>query len=544
MAELVRRFEHNRAALLADRTPSPVDGVRAGLYESVVRRAVRAPGVYRLPAPTGSGKTITAGGFALHHAAAHGKARVIVAVPFTTITEQNAEVYRRLLGEEVVLEHHSNSEVDDRRLRLAAENWDAPFVVTTTVQLFDSLFGRKPARSRKLHRLANAVVVLDEVQALPVSLLVPILDGLRLLSRHFGTTVLLASATQPTFEHLAVWKPLDIKELVDEPVQLFVRLRRVRYEWRLEPQPSLEQVAGEIAGERQALAVVNTVAHARRLYRLLTERRLEAEVFHLSTRMCPLHRRAVLAQVWRLLAEDKPVLVVSTQLIEAGVDVDFPVVFRALAPAESLQQAAGRANREGRRPGPGRVVVFDASDAPVPAFYRAGVAKTRSYFGPGRADPDDPAVLADYYRSLYTGLNLDRAARGMTIQSHRAELDFRSVAEGPMIDVGRGMARDARSAFRMIDEDPVTVVVTGYDQGLRARELLDQIRSAHGPVREAFRELRGYTVSIPRAVATHPAVRALCRPVLAGREDLWEWFGAYDPDLGIDEGEIGKETVW
>jgi CRISPR-associated endonuclease/helicase Cas3 len=169
MSALVRQFEERRQAMLAERTRSPIDDVRAQLYDDALRATPGPGGIYRLPAPTGSGKTITSAGFALHHAARHGKARVIVAVPFLTITEQNAEVYRQLLGEHTVLEHHSQAEFDsadgEGRLRLAAENWDAPFVVTTTVQSFDSLFGRKPARSRKLHRLANAVLVLDEVQA-------------------------------------------------------------------------------------------------------------------------------------------------------------------------------------------------------------------------------------------------------------------------------------------------------------------------------------------------------------------------------------------
>ncbi|HKS48290.1 MAG TPA: CRISPR-associated helicase Cas3' [Amycolatopsis sp.] len=544
MPALVRRFEANRLAMLAGRKPSSVDEVRAELYESVVRQAIEEPGVYRLPAPTGSGKTLTGGGFALHHAAEHGKARVIVAVPFTTITEQNARVYRQLLGDEGVLEHHSNTEVDDNRLRLAAENWDAPFIMTTTVQLFDSLFGRKPARSRKLHRLVNSVVVLDEVQALPVPLLLPILDGLRVLSQHFGTTVLLASATQPTFEHLSVWKSLDIRELVDDPVELFDRLRRVRYEWQLDPRPTLEQIAEEIAAERQVLAVVNTVAHARRLYRLLADRQPDAEIFHLSTRMCPAHRRAVLKKVKELLTDGQPVIVVSTQLIEAGVDVDFPVVFRAVAPAESLQQAAGRANREGRHPEPGRVVVFDAVDCSVPAFYRAGVAKTLAHFGPGRADPDDTAALAEYYRSLYTGLNVDATGRGVAIQSSRRALDFRAVAEGPVVDSAAGETRDRRLAFRMIDEDPVTVVVTSYGDGERVSELLDRLRSGEGPLRETFRELRSYTVSIPRETAADPAVRAVCRPLIAGDENVWEWVGDYDSQVGIDEGDLGKETVW
>nr|WP_269436197.1 CRISPR-associated helicase Cas3' [Saccharothrix sp. NRRL B-16348] len=546
MGGLVRRFEANRVALLAERGDgrevSDVDRVRAALYEDVVRRAVGEPGVYRLPAPTGSGKTMTAAGFALHHAAEHGKARVVVAVPFTTITQQNAGVYRDLLGDEVVLEHHSNAELDDRRLRLAAENWDSPFVVTTTVQLFDSLFGRRPARSRKLHRLANAVVVLDEVQALPMSLLVPILDALKVLTRHFGTTVLLASATQPSFEHLRVWDSLDIKPLVDAPVELFTRLRRVRYEWQVDPQPTLAQIAEQVARERQALVIVNTVGQARRLFRMVAEQAPAAEVVHLSTRMCPRHRETALTRIRGLLDDGEPVLVVSTQLIEAGVDVDFPVVFRALAPAESLQQAAGRANREGRLPGLGRVVVFDASDAPVPRFYRAGVSKTLGIFGPGR-DPDDPALLDRYYRSLYTGLNVDEAERGAVIQASRMELDFEAVADGPERDGGGGK-RDRGLAFRMIDEDPVSVIVTEYDPEARAAELVERLRTGSGPLGAVLRELRGHMVSLPRAVATAPHVRALCKPVIAGHEDLWEWQGGYDVHVGVDEEAIGEDTVW
>ncbi|WP_268248846.1 CRISPR-associated helicase Cas3' [Saccharothrix coeruleofusca] len=545
MDELVRRFEVNRRALLDRRgtevSPSEVDVVRAALYEDVVRLALQEPGIYRLPAPTGSGKTMTAAGFALHHAAKHGKARVVVAVPFTTITEQNAGVYRDLLGDEVVLEHHSNAELDDRRLRLAAENWDSPFVMTTTVQLFDSLFGRRPARSRKLHRLSNAVVVLDEVQALPVPLLVPILDALRVLSTHFGTTVLLASATQPSFEHLRVWKSLDIKPLVQAPVELFTKLKRVRYEWQVDPKPTLEQIADRIAGHRQALAIVNTVGQARRLFRMVAER-ARVEVVHLSTRMCPLHREATLERIRALLGADEPVLVVSTQLIEAGVDVDFPVVFRALAPAESLQQAAGRANREGRLPGPGRVVVFDASDAPVPRFYRAGVDKTLAIFGPGR-DPDDPVLLDRYYRSLYTGLNLDEAEHGNVIQKHRADLNFPAVADGPERD-GAGSPRDRRLAFRMIDEDPVTVIVADYDPQAQVTAMINQLRAGTGSLGQVLRELRGHMVSLPRSVAEAPHVRALCEPVIAGQGDLWEWKGGYDARVGVDEEAIGEDTVW
>lgn len=544
MTELVRRFEERRSAMLADRPPSPIDDVRSGLYDAAVRRAAGPGGVYRLPAPTGSGKTITSAGFALHHAARHRKARVIVAVPFLTITEQNADVYRQLLGDQNVLEHHSQAEFDrdggEGRLRLAAENWDAPFVVTTTVQLFDSLFGRKPARSRKLHRLTNAVLVLDEAQALPVSLLVPILDALKVLAKHFGTTVLLTSATQPAFDSLDVWKTLPITNLVDRPVELFQRLRRACYEWWVDPKPDLAEVADEVAEQRQALVVVNTVDHARRMFRLLEER-AEVPVRHLSTRMCPAHRRAVLDEVRALLADGKPVLLVSTQLIEAGVDVDFPVVFRALAPAESLQQAAGRANREGRRDELGRVIVFDASDTPIPRFYRTAVGSTRVFFGPDQAYPDDVTALDHYYQHLYNTIDADHGERGRTIQERRTKLDFLGVAEGPSTDLGLSSQRRSELAFRMIDDDTVPVAVTNYQDTAHVEVLLDALRMPEGPRRSTFRALRPYIVTIPHRVVTSPAFAAMCRPVVG---DLWEWRGDYDEHVGIDDSAIGEENVW
>lgn len=538
MERLVRRFEDRRSAALGASPATEVNVLRGELYDAAVWAAAGPPGLYRLPAPTGSGKTMTAAAFALHHAARHRKTRIVVAVPFLTITEQNAQVYRDLLGRDVVVEHHSAVDQEGRRSRLGAENWDAPFVVTTTVQLFDSLFGRKPARSRKLHRLANAVIVLDEVQSLPTSLLVPILDGLRLLTEHFGTTVLLASATQPAFQHLEVWRALSITDVVADPATVYKRLRRVRYEWWLDPKPSAEDVADRAADERQALVVVNTVADARKMFTLLDGRRAGV-VRHLSTRMCPAHRRAVLAEVRDLLAAEEPVVLVSTQLIEAGVDVDFPAVYRALAPADSLQQAAGRANREGRRPEPGRVIVFDIEGAGAPPDYRTAVEITRLCFGPGKADPDDLPSLHEYYRRLYEATGTDRGQRATGIQQHRRALDFRAVAEGPLVDVATSNGRNRRLAFRMLDEETVPVVVTGYDDS--AEQLLTELRATDGARRELFRVLQPFTIALPTRLASTPEVRALCDPVVG---DLQEWRGEYHPDYGVDEGAIARDMVW
>jgi CRISPR-associated endonuclease/helicase Cas3 len=558
MGELWDRFQTRRKALLLGRPTSPVDRWREEVYAASVDAADGPTGLYRLPAPTGSGKTLAAAGFALRHATRYGKSRVIVAVPFITITEQNASQYRQLLdpadasGVGVVLEHHSSVELDGsspghRWQRLAAENWDAPFVVTTTVQLFESLFGRKPGRMRRVHRLANAVVVLDEVQALPHSLLPPIVDGLRILSERFGTTVLLASATQPELWALGPLRDVAVRDVIVDPAPLYRALRRVRYQWWSGPKPTLEQVARRVANHPQALVVVNTVGNARTMFELLRAfAGEEAAVCHLSTAMCARHRRDVLDQVRRLLEADRPVLLISTQLIEAGVDLDFPVVYRALAPADSLQQAAGRANREGRLgPDGGVVVAFDPADGGVPSAYRTQVGVTAEHFGAGSADPDDLGALARYYQALYLSLAVEgRDSRGSTIQRNRAQGDFLAVADGPQRDTGRSAERDRRLAFRMIDDDTVPVVVSYRPhepdaEGVAVADLLAQLRSADTPDLDVLRALQPFITSIHRTTRDRPEVAALCRPVLG---DLVEWVGGYD-NAGLVLEPSGQEFI-
>ena len=548
------RFEKRRTGLFAERSMARagggrgLDGVREQVYAGCVRAAAWRPGVFRLPAPTGAGKTLASAGFALHHGAEHGMRRVVVAVPFLTITEQNAAVYRAMLDDDamepVVLEHHSGVDLDlgtrrGRWARLAAENWDAPFVVTTFVRLFESLFGRRPAAMRRVHRLAGAVIVLDEVQALPVHLLVPILDGLRRLVEHFGATVVLCSATQPEFWALSPFKDLPAVDLVDDPGRLAADLRRVAFQWRLAPKPTLAQVAAEAAAHSAALVVVNTTADARRVYDAWRDV-VPAEVaWHLSTRMCPAHRRRVLDAVRQRLDDGAPVLLVSTQLVEAGVDVDFPVVFRALAPADSLLQAAGRANREGRLPGVGQVVIFDPADGGAPPSYRALVGQTLVHLGPGRADPDDQRALAAYYRAVYDVSNLaDDAHLGQRIQQARARWELQTVTDGPE-DAATGR-RDPRQAFRLISDTGLAVVTpqgaATAEERAELVEVIERIRTAAVPTRTDLRRLQQYTTTIhPSAVTA--AVRALLAPVLGGEVGsggLVEWRGEYDDATGID----------
>ncbi|GAA2817253.1 CRISPR-associated helicase Cas3' [Saccharopolyspora taberi] len=548
MGALRDRFEAAREKKLADRAGAPIDALRERVYRRAVEFAAEGPGVFRMPAPTGVGKTWAAAGFGLHHAARHGQRRVIVAVPFITVTEQNAAEYRAMLGAETVLEHHSavrpaESGRDERVLRGAVENWDSPFVVTTTVQLFDSLFARKPSRMRKLHRLANAVVVLDEVQALPLRVLTPILDALRVLSEEFGTTVLLASATQPSFPEFDVWGGLRVRDVVDEPRALFKAMRRVRYRWWLDPKPTLVEVGQEAEGHDQVLMVVNTTADARSVFQQWAASSSEG-LFHLSTRMYPQHRRAVLQTVRERLSKGHSVSLVSTQLVEAGVDVDFPVVFRAFAPAEALQQAAGRANREGKRAERGLVVVFDAEDMSSPAGYTIGSKVTAEIFGPhgdSTVDPDDLDALDRYYRTLYQRSNAEYGTRAAEIQRNRKCLDYRSVADGPKHAVGDSAGRDSSLAFRMLDDDTVPVAITDHRGPTPAATLLDQLRAEPEAAGAALRELHPYLVALPKRLLEDPAISAWCQPVIG---DLYEWTGPYDEHYGIDTTSQSEQEVW
>jgi CRISPR-associated endonuclease/helicase Cas3 len=540
------RYEQARKGLLAGRRPAPVDDLRTEIYAACVQAAAMPQGIFRLAAPTGSGKTISAGGFALRHAAAHGLLRVIIAVPFLTITEQNAQVYRDLLegpdDRDVVLEHHSGADLDTpgRWARLAAENWDAPFVVTTTVRLFESLFDRRPAAMRRVHRLAGSVIVLDEVQSLPHQMLVPILDALRTLVTHFGTSVVLASATQPDFWHLGPWRDLPAADIVADPARLVSQLRRVDFDWQMDPELDLAGLAAGAAQREQALVVVNTTADARAVFEEWRATVAAGSAFHLSTRMCAAHRRRVLAEVRRRLAAGEPVLLVSTQLIEAGVDVDFPVVYRVIAPADSLLQAAGRANREGKLPGPGQVIIVAPKDAGYPPAYRRLVAATRTQFGPGKADPDSLPALRAYYQSIYDALNLEHAASvGQRIQQARRVPDFPAVTNGPADPITGKV--DGRYAFRMITDEGIALVTpqgaADPRQQARIEALAEQVRTAARPHGSDLRELQPYLTTIHPAAARRPSVTALMKAVLglpAQPGSLSEWLGRYDCDTGID----------
>jgi CRISPR-associated endonuclease/helicase Cas3 len=515
---LWQQFERNQNALLASAPPTPVNAVRRTVYEDALQAASGKPGLYALTAPTGAGKTRALLAFALKHALANGLERVIVALPYTSIIDQTADVYREILGEVVVLEHHSALEVDDlsetalEQHRLLSENWDAPLIVTTFVQLFESLFSNLPSRCRKVHRLARSVIVLDEVQTLPVELLEPTVHALQQLIDDYGATVLLSTATQPALDEIAFTTPPV--QVVANPAQHFQTLRRVDYHVDLTPR-DYNWLADAIAAREQIMVVLNTRKDAIATLDALHDRCPElAGVFHLSTLLCPAHRREVLAEVRRRLADGAPCRLVTTQVVEAGVDLDFPVVMRAVGPLDRIVQAAGRCNREGRL-ARGEVIVFELAQGSSPrGAYRTGTDEARISLQQPNADLHQPDTYRDYFERLYQGVRLDRE----DIQQARQRFQFETVAQ----------------KYRLIRDDTCPVVVMGHNPDA-VNALLQQGRAmvqAGGMLPRIWRQrLHAYTVNLYRREADALRQQGLIQddPTLG----VALYVGAYDSQRGI-----------
>lgn len=515
MAELWDRFSKNQAQLTG-RKDGAVNRARHEIYEYCLDAASWEPGIFSLTVPTGGGKTRSAMAFALRHALIHHFKRVIVAIPYTSIIEQTADVYREIFGPEAVLEHHSavSANEDDEnsptelRARLAAENWDAPIIVTTTVQLFESLFADKSSRCRKLHNIADSVLILDEVQTLPTDLLVPILDVLQQLVDYYHVSVVLCTATQPALAEGPLRQGFrNVREIVRDPQHYFTSLRRVSYEFPLVQETwSWEHVAKVMCEEEQVLAVVNTKKDA---LALLDALGAEEGLFHLSTLLCGAHRRDVLRAIRKRLADGDPCRVVSTQVVEAGVDLDFPVVLRAVGPLDRVIQAAGRCNREGRRP-TGRVIIFAPEAGGMPrGAYRAGTETFVAMLGKeGGVDLSQLDVVTDYFRQLYQAAELD----GFGIQELRRQLNYPEVAR----------------RFRLIADDTEQMIVrygdietvNGYIQAIR-----------HGGLsRRLLRLLQPYMVAVNRHLLPQLQSEGEVAPLAPG---LWEWLGGYDSLRGL-----------
>jgi CRISPR-associated endonuclease/helicase Cas3 len=548
--EYFKRVEKHIAERAGRPLEPAVKKARADVLAACLEKAEQPPGLYSLTVPTGGGKTLASLGFALKHAKKHDLRRIIYVAPYMTILEQNGDVIREALGvgpnDPFVFEHYSlaeppadpnpknDKEEDPEETSVSsavrrAENWDAPVVVTTNVQFFESLFSNKPGRCRKLHNIARSVIILDECQTLPPGLAAPTCGMLKQVTRDLGSTVVLCTATQPAFDHgsLKSDERLTAEEIIPETLRkgdeldLFMRLKRAKVSWPKEGEVlDWPDVARLMLKEKSGLCVVNTKKAARAVFEEL-KLTGPAEVFHLSTGMCPQHRREKLANIKSLLVGGGPCYVVSTQLIEAGVDVDFPFLMREMGPFESVIQAAGRCNREGKLPNAGgRVVVFRSAEGGLPnsSWYRLGrdIVDQILRAKEGDLQIDEPEAIRDYFGRLYWGGELD-AGR---IQEKRTKFQFKTIALGE---------ENGKHAYRLIDNpgEPV-IVATWKPYAIEIASLLDKL--AIRPRKALFRELGRFQVNL------FPSQRVKSAHLLhQGPAKLWVWDGQYDELVGIVE---------
>lgn len=443
--------------------------------------ASRPRGLYTLTVPTGGGKTVASLAFALGHAVQNGMDRVIYIVPYTSIIEQNAQVFREILGDNNVLEHHAGSLADmdenatpeQRRQALAAENWDAPVVVTTAVRFFEAMYANRSSQCRRLHNLANSVLIFDEAQMLPVGHLRPCVAAIAHLVKDFRSTAVLCTATQPALD--MQFRPYGLApvELCPGAAAMAGPFRRVTFHFGGEM--DLDALVTELSGRDQALCIVNTRKQAAMLFAALPEE----GSYHLSTLMCPAHRRAVLAEIRDRLNAGMPCRVVSTSLVEAGVDVDFPAVYREMAGLDSILQAAGRCNREGKRPAGDSVVTVFESGAKAPDLFQANVRSAREALAEGAA-PDTPAAVERYFHSLFD-------LRGEQSMDKCGVLDaFQRGVEGRVMPF-----RTVAERFHLIDNATKTVYIPWGEGVALTERLLAGERS-----RTLYRQAGQYGVAV------------------------------------------------
>lgn len=482
-----------------------VNRLRGNVLAQVRARAASPRGVFTLNVPTGGGKTLASLGFALDHARHHGMDRIVTAIPFTSVIDQTAGIFRSVLGEDVVLEHHSAIDEEELsksaardKLRLAMEDWAAPIVVTTNVQLLESLFSDRPSRCRKLHNLANAVIILDEAQTIPLPVLRPSVAALDELARNYGCTIVLCTATQPALaepDFIGGFQLGPDSELAPDPATLHGALRRFRLQF--EGELSDDDLVAALREHDRALVIVNSRAHALALYSAVKAASLDGAI-HLTTRQTAADRRVILAEVKARLdpRNARPCRLIATSLVEAGVDLDFPRVWRAEAGLDQIAQAGGRCNREGRNPVDDSIVtVFRPAAAKPPreiAGFIGDMARMKSHHGD---DPLSPAAMRDYFEEVYWrkgDQGLDRI-RAKDLDGANATI---KVMEA--FSVGSGTTnfayRTVGEGFRLIESGLAPVIVAIDDA---AKQALDGLRHGWLTPGACARQLQSYTVQVP-----------------------------------------------
>ncbi len=534
------------------RSDIPINKKRNEILEQCRSKASLPPGFFSLNVPTGGGKTLSSMAFALEHALKHEKNRIIMAIPYTSIIEQTAKVFKYgtddndeikvristgkvLFGKDQVVEHHSNLDPDkeDNKSRLASENWDAPIIVTTNVQLFESLFASRTSSCRKLHNLVNSIIILDEAQMLPPEYLHPILSALRGLVDHFGVTVVLMTATQPALEGKIGLPPSEfqgianVTHIIDDPDSLARDFERVQISFPqdLSIRTEWEEIASEATKHEQVLCIVNSRADCRKLHDLMPE-----GTVHLSAFMCGEERSEVISNIKARLQKGEPIRVVSTQLVEAGVDIDFPVVYRALAGLDSIAQAAGRCNREnklaevGKK---GKVIAFCPPKAAPIGTLRKGEDACKAIIRSQSVIALSPSLFTEYFEHFYSNLNgfdKPRFHERLVKESGEFSFQFRTLAQN----------------FHLIDDAAQQSIVVWYQSkttGKNSQELIECLRHA-GPSKRTSRKLQRFIVNVPQ--------RMFDRIVRMGYIEQIHGYWVqkdqvlYKPGLGL----LGNESDW
>lgn len=478
LVELEKIFFENLSKIRKTAQPTNVNKHRELVLSQCLKSAERDRGLFSLTVPTGGGKTLSSMAFALKHAIKHNLKRIIYVLPFTSIIEQNADVFRRMFGNNSVLEHHSNFDPneEDYRSRLASENWDAPIIVTTNVQFFESLFANRTSKCRRLHNIAESVVILDEVQTLPAPFLLPCLEAITELKENYKVSVALCSATQPAVKKRPDFeRGLDgVTEIIKDPQQLSQELERI--DVTILGKTTNEDITDKLKSYQQALCVVNTRKEARSLYEKLQG---SEGLYHLSALMCSVHRSQKLSAIYKRLKEEKICRVISTQLIEAGVDIDFPVVFRSLAGIDSIAQAGGRCNREGKLD-KGQVYVFTPESGIPAGHFRQTAQATESVIRRHSDDILSLDAIEEYFKLYYwtKGDKLDEEGILTSLREGCKEGDF------PFKTIAQ--------KFKFIKDYMKPVIIPFNDN---ARDIISSLEFADHP---AFisRKLQKYTVSI------------------------------------------------
>lgn len=488
LIELHKRFWKKFNEMRAKADPElNVNIQRELVLNDCLKAADKSPGIFSLTVPTGGGKTLASLAFALNHAAGNAKngrrcanKRIIYVIPFTSIIEQNAEVFRNMLGNDAVLEHHCNFMADDQdwKIKLAAENWDAPIIVTTNVQFFDSFYANKTSKCRKLHNIANSIVIFDEVQAIPVEKLAPCLEVIKELSLNYGVTSVLCTATQPVLEYSEQFRSgLKIDhEIIQDIPALFANLKRTE-EFHI-GSLSESEVAEKLRAHEQVLCIVNTRQQALDIFQCLPDS--EGNI-HLSALMHPVHRSEKLAEIRKRLSPKNslPCRVVSTQLIEAGVDVDFPVVYRAAAGIDSIAQAAGRCNRNGLSQSLCKVFVFSFPEDSGCAFIRQASQSAEKLFDRYSGRLTDPQCVKNYFEDFFwknqQRMDLDGIIKNYCIPAYMGEIQFREIAK-----------------FKMIESANIPIIIALDEE---SRSLVGRLAHAEHK-RGIMRKLQKYSVQI------------------------------------------------